>query len=222
MIPVMTLKARRALIGTSLAFALVVYALFVATPPGPRTLRDFDPDRTAELEVDMWKAYYQKRNVRLFWDLVTLTHEQYRYSWARAGHASFHLARAAARFAGMRSNYETVLPDLESAYTIARDWTGESFDPKAVAKAELAWWVARRVPGQDSPEQVGGLIADENALLYNVPRERVLEASILRARAGRLRDDGGDQADWAEVSRLLVQSFRSLHAAIHSPAVPGP
>ena len=99
------------------------------------------------------------------------------------------------------------------AYTTARDWTNATFDPAAVARAELAWWVARRNPGQNSPEQVGGLIADENALLYNVSRSQVLRPSILRARAGRLRDDGGDEADWKAVSDLLHQSYRELRAA---------
>ena len=211
------MKSHRTLLGVATVLAIAVYVLFFMTPAGARSLREFDPDRTAALEVDMWQAYYKGENVRLFRGLVTLTHEQFRYSWARALQASFHLGRAAARFAKMRSDYETVLPDLEAGYTIARDWTNETFDPKAVAKAELAWWVARRIPGENSPENVGRLIADENALLYHVARERVLEASILRARAGRLRDDGGEKADWAEVSRLLVDSFRALHAAIHSP-----
>ena len=61
---------------------------------------------------------------------------------------------------------------------------------------------------------MGGLIADENALLYEVPRERVLQASILRAAAGKLRDQGGSQADWTEVSRLLHRSYKALHAAV--------
>jgi hypothetical protein len=191
-----------------------VYGIFLATPEGPRSLRAFDPDRTAELELDMWQAYYAGRNVRLLTDLVTLNHDQYRYSWARASHAGFHLARAASTFAKIRSDYDQVLPDLERAYSIAKEWTNASFDPKSVARAELAWWVARRVPGQDSPEQVGALIADLNALLYAVPRERVLDASVLRARAGRLRDEGGERADWTEVGRLLRDSYRALHAAV--------
>jgi hypothetical protein len=51
-------------------------------------------------------------------------------------------------------------------------------------------------------------------LLYEVPHDRVLEASTLRARAGKLRDDGGAQANWATVSDLLHQSYRALHAAV--------
>jgi hypothetical protein len=194
--------------------AVVVYAVFIHAPAGPRSLRVFDPDRVAALELGMWQAYYAKHRLRLFGGLVTLLHEQNRYSWARSVQAAFYLARAAARFGDMRGDYETVLPDLERAYAIQKEWVGAAFDPQAVARAELAWWVARRVPGQDSPEQVGDLIAQENALLYDVPRERVLAASILRARAGRLRDDGGDRADWPAVHALLSQSYRELHAAV--------
>ena len=184
------------------------------TPPGPRSLRVFDADRVADLEIDMWRAYYAKERVRLFRDLVTMLHEQNRYPWSTSVRAGFYLARAAARFADLRSDYESVLPDLERAYTIERDWMQASFDPAKVARAELAWWVARRVTGQNSPEQVGGLIADENAMLYSVARDRVLDASVLRARAGSVRDDGGAHADWAKVSSLLHQSYRALHAAV--------
>lgn len=192
----------------------LVYAGCFAAPPGPRSLAAFDPDRTAALELDMWQAYYSKQKVRLFAGLVTLLHEQNRYPWSKAARAGFYLARAAATFGDARSDYERVLPDLERAYIIEKDWVDATFDPRAVARAELAWWVARRVPGQNSPEQVGGLIADENALLYDVSRERVLAASVLRARAGRLRDEGGANADWPAVSKLLVESYRTLHRAV--------
>lgn len=213
-LPAMARTRRQFVLAFVAAVSLALAYAFFWTPPGPRTLRAFDPDRTAALELSMWQAYYQKRNVRLFADLVTMGHEQYRFPWATAARHAFHLARAAATFAKIRSGYEQVLPDLERAHTIAKDWTGAGFDPRAVAQAELAWWVARRTPGQDSAEQVGQLIADDNALLYEVPRERVLHASLLRARAGKLRDEGGERADWAEVGRLLQQSYRSLHTAV--------
>jgi hypothetical protein len=201
-------------IGLLILSMAIVYLAFIATPPGPRSLRVFDADRVADLEVDMWQAYYSHQRLRLFRDLVTSLHEQNRYPWAKAIGVSFHLARAAATFADLRSNYEQVLPDLERAFATTRAWTHATFDPAVVARAELAWWVARRVPGEDSPEHVGGLIADENALLYEAPRDRLLQASVLRARAGKLRDDGGENADWPAVSLLLHQSYRQLRAAL--------
>jgi hypothetical protein len=202
-------------LGALVLLVILAVGLAVRTPDGPRSLRVFDADRMADLEMDMWQAYYERENVRLFHGLMTMLHEQYRYSWARAGRAGFYFARAARTFGDAHDHYERALPDLERAYGMARDWTSASFDPAAVARAELAWWVARRVPGQDSPEQVGALIAAENALLFNVPAERVLNASTLRAQAGRLRDDGGEHADWTTVSDLLHQSYRTLHAAVN-------
>ena len=96
-----------------------------------------------------------------------------------------------------------------------RAWMDADFEPHAVSRAELAWWVARRVPGEESPEHVGRLIAEENALIFGIPPETVLDASVLRARAGRLRDEGGDHADWDTVSRLLHESYQALHAAVN-------
>jgi len=206
---------RIAVFAIAAVFCGIAAAVAFRAPSGPRSLRVFDPDRTADLETDMWQAYYRHENVRLFRGLVTLLHEQNRYSWARATLAGFYLARAARTFGDARDDYERVVPDLERAYAMTRDWTNASFDPAAVARAELAWWVARRVPGEDSPEHVGELIAAENALLYDVPQPKVLEASTLRARAGKLRDEGGEEADWTTVSRLLHDSYRQLHTAVN-------
>jgi len=201
-----------------IVFVVVAIALVVALvpPPGPRSIRTFEPVRLADLELRMWQAYYAKENVRLFGLLVTLLREQYRYSWATAAREAFHLARAAATFGNARSNYEVVLPDLEAAYGTARDWLRARFDSNAVARSELAWWVARRVPGEDRPEQIGSLIADEYALLYEVPRESVLKAAQLRAEAAALRDSQAAQPDWEGIRRLLLDSYVALAAAVGS------
>ena len=84
------------------------------------------------------------------------------------------------------------------------------FDPHAVARAELAWWVARRDPRQSSAENVGRLIAEEYSLLYEAPIERVARAALLRAEAGRLRDEGAPRPDWEQVGSLLRESYRAL------------
>jgi hypothetical protein len=188
----------------------------LAAPDGPRSLRVFEPARLAGLELDMWKAYYAKENVRLFRLLVVMLREQYNYSWATAGREAFHLARAAATFGNARSNYEAVLPDLEAAYTTARDWLDASFDPAAVSRAELAWWAARRIPGQNSPEQIGRLIAAEYALLYGTEPDVVTTPALLRAQAAALRDAQARAPDWTEIDRLLTASYVELHTALQS------
>jgi hypothetical protein len=203
-----------------LAIVVAFAAAFALTPPrGPRSMRQFEPARLASLEVRMWQAYYAKERARLFALLVTMLHEQYRYSWATAAVEGFHLARAAATFADMRGGYEAVLPDLEAAYAQTRSWTNAAFDPRAVARAELAWWVARRTPGQNSAEQIGALIAQEYALLYETTPESVAEPAFLRARAAALRDQQAASPDWDTIGRLLRASYDELLHALASANV---
>ena len=209
---------RKALIAAAaiLAFTLA----FALTPPrGPRSMRLFDPVRLASLETEMWQAYYAKERVRLFALLVTMLRNQYHYSWAAATAEGFHLARAAATFGDLKEGYDVVLPDLEAAYGRAKRWTGSSFDEKAVARAELAWWVARRVPGQNSPEQIGRLIAQEYALLYETTPEAVEAAALLRAQAAALRDQQSASPDWNRIARLLRDSYSELALALSSANV---
>jgi hypothetical protein len=177
--------------GVVLIAGLVIYWLG-ATPSG-RTLRQFDPDRMADLELRMWQAYYAKERVRLFALSVTMLHEQNHYSWVAATRQGLHLARAAATVGDARANYESVLLDLENADDIARDWLHAGFDPRAVARAELAWWVARRTPGQDSPERIGRLMAEVYARLYEVShasRSRQLPSSGHEQRRYEYRSRG--------------------------------
>jgi hypothetical protein len=206
-------------------FALAAFcaALALTPPRGARSMRRFDPDRIADLEVGMWRAYYAKQRLTLFRLLVTLLHEQYHYSWATASREGFHLARAAARFGDSscgtgglsdpcRTPDPAVLRDLELAYAQARTWLDARFDPRAVARAEAAWWIARRLPGQNSPEQVGRLMAQEYALLYEAPIEQVYPAALLRAEAGALRDAQHSDPDWDAIRDLLRESYRALMA----------
>ena len=45
---------------------------------------DFDPDRLADLETAMWKAYYRKQPARLYGYLLKGIREQAHVSWPRA------------------------------------------------------------------------------------------------------------------------------------------
>jgi hypothetical protein len=185
-----------------------------AAPDGPRSLRHFDPDRLSNLELRMWKAYYAKQRLRLFALLVTMLREQYHYSWATAVTEGFYLARAASTFGDATANYEVVLPDLERAYETANNWLQAGFDPRQVARAELAWWVARRTPGHNDPTHVGLLIAEEYSLLYQAPVADMVRAGTLRAQAAALRDSQAEHPDWPAIEQALRDSYRELSASL--------
>ena len=119
------------------------------------------------------------------------------------------------KFAISGANYEqVVLPDLEVAYLQLRALLKRSFDPREAARAELAWWVARRTPGQDNTQEVGKRIAKLYSVIYGGERPEFLEAGVLRAEAAQLRDHGGVHCDWAGVERLLRRSYRVLADAV--------
>jgi hypothetical protein len=202
-------------LGLTLLLIAATTCAAIIPPGGPRSLRAFDADRVADLEIGMWQAYYGKERLQLFALLVMMLHEQYHYSWATATREGFYLARAATHFGDTRQNYDAlILPDLEQAYDAAKKWLNARFDPRAVARAELAWWVARRVPGENSPEHVGALMAHAYALLYEAPEANVTTAAVLRAKAAALRDAQEQHPDWEAIHQLLRASYRHLRQAV--------
>ena len=207
---------KRLLVVTGTAILVAIVAAAVLPPRATPSIREFDADRIARLELSMWQAYYDKERVRLFGLLVVTLREQFHFSWATATSTAFRLARAAARFGDAKSDYDTVLPDLTRAYEAIKSHSDGMFDPSVVARAELAWWVARRVPGQNAPEQVGQLIAREYADMYDAPIDDMARAGLLRAQAGALRDAEAGRPDWRTIARLLQESYQSLHATLSS------
>jgi len=203
--------------------AACVYGLFFAVPPGLRAEGQFDASRLAAQEIDVWKATRGHEEFGVYIALVPMLREQYRYSWFRAGQAAYYLARAKTTFVDMRTRYERVLPDLEDAATIERDWMAASFSPSAVARAELDWWVTRRLPNLNGADQVAALIAQDYALRYQVPAGAMMDAAARRAYAQDLADQGGNDPNWAAVTKALTESYQALYRALNrsrSRAVP--
>lgn len=178
--------------------------------------RNFDPARLAASETRMWQAYYTRNHTDLAMEMAALLREQMGVSLWTAREIIEPMARGAMIFAGDREGRREaeVLSELETAYARLGEAAGEDWDPRAAARAELAWWVARRTPGQDSPEQVGALIAALYALLYGGGNAEILQAGVLRAQAAALRDAGGPNADWPAVERLLNESYAALRRGV--------
>ena len=183
---------------------------------------DFDPDRLAELETGMWKAYYRRQPARLFGLLIRGLHEQAHASWPRALVSSLLLTKAAIGFARSSGDYARFGPTIARAYRLLglpRDVNAEE-----VARWELRWWVVRREIGLAAGNAAGEAISTMYAALYQLPIDRVAEAGRLRGIAAEIRDRGAStdpdgptgQGDsyWPEVGRYLAESYRNLHTVL--------
>ena len=56
-------------------------------------LRDFDPDAVARLETDMWRSYYDRRQVLLFFQLAKTLRTQYHAPFLRSNVIAFRGAK---------------------------------------------------------------------------------------------------------------------------------
>jgi len=192
------------------------------TTTNPRWGADFDPDELARLETRMWKAYYRRQPARLFGWLILALRTQAHASWPRAILASLFLTKAAAGFARATQDHDRFVPDIARAYRLLG--LPDRVDAVAVARRELRWWVVRREMGLAAGAAAGESVTGLYAAIYGVAPEDVAEAGQLRGQAAEVRDRGAvDDPDgaagtgtayWPEVSRLLRESYRSLHRAL--------
>jgi hypothetical protein len=200
------------LLSLALILAAIIYRALLVHPA-------FDPDRVARAETEMWKAYYAGNQAKLAVELMTLFRHEYGLSLPEAARIGKLYAQAAIKFQAAQGNYEqAALPDLIQAYTELKRASNAAYDAEAAARAELAWWVARRTPGQNSAEQVGKKITALYVLLYGQNDPSLQSSGLLRARAATLRDAGVQTPDWAQVEDLLRQSYRALQGVSLAPA----
>jgi hypothetical protein len=195
-------------------FAILI-AIVVSAYVLQHSWQSFDARKIAVSETRMWQAYYAKNPKALHSELVKILQEQFGILLPNAMRIAKHLVAAAVNFQQAHGSYDAVaLPDLKKAYELLQEAVGGSFDPHEAALAELAWWVARRTRGKDSPAEVGQLIGRLYAILYGQDSPAFLEAGILRAQAADLRDKGGKETDWQEIERLLYLSYSKLEAGL--------
>ena len=107
-----------------------------------------------------------------------------------------------------------MLPDLKEAATIHKAWTHASFEPAAVGRAQLTWWVTKQLPNLNSLDQVAPLVGNEFELRYGLPAGATSGAAAKRAEAVLLFDNGGRDPNVAAVTKILTESNQLLQRVI--------
>ncbi len=193
--------------------------------PLNRDLRQFDPVELGRLETAMWRSYYDRKPVKLFFELAEVLRTQYKFPWLRSYLGAYHAAKAAFVFKDgkQRSDYEKALPALESYFAAIRRTGNIEFDVPYAAKVELEWWIVHRERERYGKEALDKACADAAAAIYLVSPDSTLEHGRLRADAMVIRDvqataGGVSEENWVQIDDLLQGCYRSLKRAVTQTA----
>lgn len=182
----------------------------------------------ARAELEAWQAYYQKNPELLIEKTAALLKTQYGIHDDEAVNSMAHdFFVAYQQFGSMPQNATEeayrleVQPLLTTAYTNLKSAVNAYWDPELAARADLAWWVARRQNNQQDPERVGEKIQAFYAVIYGQNHAQCFSrAAYLRAVAARYRDlcqdkwGGASQEDWELIQTLLEQSYSELDRCV--------
>jgi hypothetical protein len=204
------------------ALALIfVYAGIDLFWPFTSDLRQFDPIAMGKLETAMWRSYYSRQPVKLFFELAEVLRTQYQFPLLRSYLGAYYAARAAFVFKDgkQRSDYERALPDLESYYNLIYKIGNIGFDVQRAAKLELEWWIVHRQRETQPPGALGLACAEAAAEIYQVPVDSTMEHGDMRAAAMVIRDNGAanggvSEKAWGEIESLLLRCYRSLRRVV--------
>jgi len=181
-------------------------------------LKHFNPDKVAQLDLNMWQAYYSHNFFRLFILLLQLNHEFFGLNYLATLRAAYYSATAAIDFKlhRGRENSERIIKNLSKFLKIVSNKSLEKFDYKKAAELELAWWLIDRYPNKYETSREVALAA-AMAAVYGVQTSALTDYANYRAQAMVLNDKAeaaGHETDWSQVGILLKKSFNSLHQSV--------
>ena len=216
-----TFRARRLIAGVIVAVVAAGVAYCII--PRRADLTRFDPGEMARRETSMWRHYYEKRYLLLFFDLYETARREQGFSPLDSARVAIAAARAANAFqpSASRAQAEAAMPYLIEYFEILSRAAPVAVGVEDAARTELAWWQARReaVP----VEQYSAIIARVSTLLYGVDNADIRRSGAIRARAMDYRDAHAadmTEADWLEIDRQLHLAYGLLKKAVSSPARP--
>ena len=191
----------------------------------PVRLRSFDPLRLADLEYQVWVAYYLRRWPQVLWASVGLVRAGFGMDWYRTMHGAWLVLRANQVWAPYPDNQpERARACMRRFYALVRLTHGEPSNPAKAAELEVDWWrVHREVqhnPGITRDDLIESLVR-LYCYLYGEPEEAVRSAAVHRAKAMELSDQWVEQGCQPGSPLLplehaaLVRAYAALLAAVH-------
>lgn len=190
--------------------------------PTKTDIRQFDPKIVAHLDTEMWRSYYDRKPLKLFFQLGTLLRKQFHTRFWRSQVLAYQAAKAAFVFKDgkERNDYKKALPYLQKYYTHINNLSKTSFDVQKAAKLELEWWIVHRQRAQHQGGDLEKALAESAAVIYNISPDQMIEYAKFRAAAMDIRDseqekDSVSEEEWQQIADLLNQSWQSLYNTVN-------
>jgi len=200
---------------------LVLWIAIELLYPYKTNIKKFNSVDVARLDGAMWRSYYEKKKLKLFFQSAELMRKQFGVPFWRSQVMAYHAAKAAFIFKDghNRTDYDKALPDLIKYYTQIRNISRESFDVDSAARLELEWWVIRRYRNEHPPAEWEKYLSLLAQTVYHEPTEKFVTYAHLRVEAMLLRDGREDaitENDWQQIDSLLHNAWKSFSDSLHS------
>ncbi|MBS1599643.1 MAG: hypothetical protein JST75_15565 [Bacteroidetes bacterium] len=198
---------------------LALWIVIDVNYPYKTNIKKFDYAEVARLDGEMWRSYYEKKKLKLFFQSSELMRKQFGVPFWRSQLMAYHAAKAAFTFKDgkNRSDYDKALPDLVKYYAAINDISDTSFDVKEAARLELEWWVIRRYRNEHPPAEWENCLARNAQTVYHLPAEKFVSFAHLRVLAMLMRDGKENsitENDWLQIHQTLEQAWKSFSDAL--------
>ncbi len=187
------------------------------------TTFSMNPERVAYYEAAGWRAYYDRKWLRMLRLLLQFLQEQFHIPFPISLLAAYYTTRASRLWVPMDHDEQKVLAYLTKFYGVARRHSGLRYDVKEVARLELRYFeVHRRLSGKPEKEEFLQTLIDLHSAIFALPPEAVRESAQWRLKAANIvdlitsRTSTNIEGDWRALEEYLRRCYSSIQQALNT------
>jgi hypothetical protein len=178
-----------------------------------------NPARVAYYESNGWRAYYERKWLKLLRLIVGLCQEQFHIPFPASLLAAYYTTRASVAWAPVEHDVRKVQAYLHKFYSVARRYSGLQFDVDRVASLELQYFDVHRrlsVAGQEDKSEFIQTMAELHSAIFGITPDQARESAELRVLASNTVDlitsktSTNPASDWAKLEEYLRQCYASI------------
>lgn len=174
--------------------------------PRHSSLRNFDPQKMADIQIRVWKEAAAKNRNGMIGPLYELYSGQYRVPPIGSLMLAIDMSAALTIFATApdAADQERALVPLRTVYVNLKNSTKGAFDPDVLARMELATWMLQADHAKRA--QLTTSISERFAILYGLTAEQCLPAAKHFAQARK----NVNESLWPDAGQELVAGWSAL------------